>query len=213
MTVSARGKATATLSVIPRTRVSVILDRSGSMEDMREEVIGGFNALVEEQAKLEGELSWSMVQFDHIGSVSLERTFTDVPTEQVPKLSQENYVPRGGTPLLDAVGTELARLGETSERTLVVIITDGQENSSTEYSLEAIKSMIKRREDLGWQFIFLGANQDAFDARMDLGMARGQSVTYDSGTVNVAYAAVSNTLTGYRQTGQSISGHEDVTET
>lgn len=210
--VTAKGKATATLSVTPKTRVSVILDRSGSMQTMQDEVIGGFNALVQEQGKQEGVLTWSMVQFDHTGQVNLERTFTDTPTDQVPELTKLNFQPRGSTPLLDAVGTELARLGETSGPTIVVIITDGYENASSEYDLDRIKEMITQREALGWQFIFLGANQDAFDSRNSMGMVRGQSVTYDADTVSMAYLSVSDTMSGYRTSGQSSEGHKDVTK-
>lgn len=207
---SAKGKASGELTVLAKTRVSVILDRSGSMETMREDVIGGFNNLVEEQAETEGEMSWTMLQFDSTG---LEHTFKDTPTDKVPKLTRNNFRPRGMTPLLDAVGNELARLGEGFEPTIVVIITDGLENASSEYSLETVKSMIEAREALGWQFIFLGANQDAFASSYGYGMSRGSSVTYDQDSVAMAYNSVSTTMSTYRETGDSVSLHEDVTKT
>jgi hypothetical protein len=221
MQAGGKGKASGTLTVeegksptesTSPTRVTVILDRSGSMHDMRTEVIKGFNALLDEQRKIPGKTRWSMVQFDHVSSLNLERPFTDLPGKQVPYLSEDTYEPRGSTPLLDAVGTELARLGETADPTIVAIITDGYENASKEYDLAQIRDMIKAREELGWQFIFLGANQDAFDSRMHYGMARGQSVTYDGNTVNVAYASVSDTMSNYRQTRKVDTSHEDLTE-
>lgn len=216
MTAKAAGKATGTLSVIsvipPTTRVSVILDRSGSMASMRDEVIGGFNGLVEEQAKEGNPLSWSMIQFDHYnGDVSLERTFTDVFTADVLKLSRDNFIPRGTTPLLDAVGAELARLGEGDDKTIVVIITDGFENASREYDLDQIRKMIEVRTDLGWQFIFLAANQDAFASRSAMGMTVGTSATFNQATVGRAYGAAGQSMSMYSMTGDQASAHTDFT--
>lgn len=216
MTVGGKTKMTGTLTVEEgsptTTRVSVILDRSGSMGDMRTEVISGFNALLDEQRKVPGKTRWSMVQFDFVNEVKLERTFTDVKGKDVPYLTEATFEPRGSTPLLDAVGTELARLGESPDPTIVVIITDGYENASHEYELDQIKKMVSVREDLGWQFIFLGANQDAFDSRKKYGMMNAQSVTFDPGTTQVAYASVGQTMTDYRTTGTRSVGHEDVTD-
>ncbi len=168
------------------SEIICIIDRSGSMEAIRSDAIGGFNSFISEQKKEEGQANVTLVLFDdHYDVVAAA-----IPIEQVVPLNDSTFVPRGSTALFDAIGKTLdqvgARLASTpeSERpgaVIVAILTDGQENSSRAYSREKISSMIKQqREVYSWQFVFLAANQDA--------VASAQSISIDAADA-VAFAA------------------------
>src|SRR5208283_1990055 len=147
------------------TDITLVIDRSGSMEEIREDAEGGVNAFIREQAKQPGEALLTLVQFD----TEYDFIHKGVPVKQVPAYE---LVPRGNTALLDAVGRainetgeRLAKMAESDRPGLVifVITTDGQENSSKEFSKAQIKEMVERQQSqYKWQFTFLGANQDAF---------------------------------------------------
>jgi hypothetical protein len=149
------------------TEVAVVLDRSGSMEAIRSDAIGGFNAFLASQRKDEGELRLTLVLFNH----NVETVHARVPIAEVPPLDEATYVPAGMTALLDAVGRTVDELGERlaatpeSERpaqVIVAILTDGLENSSCDYTPARIRQRIRRqRERYGWEFLFLAAGQDA----------------------------------------------------
>lgn len=149
--------------------VVAILDRSGSMNSMREDAIGGFNAFLREQQELPGEADFTLVQFDHEYDVVHARR----ALREVKPLTSETYVPRGNTALLDAIGRTLAQqrmaLGD-SARVVVVVLTDGRENASREYTREAVRAAIEQCERNGWRFVFLAANQDAFASAGAMGM-------------------------------------------
>ncbi len=147
------------------TDVTLVVDRSGSMQAIREDAEGGVNYLVQEQAKEPGEVLLTLVQFD----TEYEFVHRGVPIQQVPLYS---LVPRGSTALLDAVGRAInetgQRLAKMAERdrpglVLFVVMTDGQENSSREFTLAQVREMIQRQQSqYQWHFTFLSANQDAF---------------------------------------------------
>ena len=148
------------------TDITVVMDRSGSMQSRRTDAEGGLNAFIEKQKTEPGEAVFTLVQFDNV----YEFVHTAVPIKSVPPYT---LVPRGGsTALLDAVGRainetvhRLAKMNEADRPGLVifVIITDGEENSSKEFKKAQIKAMIQHQTAVyGWQFTFLGANQDAF---------------------------------------------------
>ena len=147
------------------TDITLVIDRSGSMEAIREDAEGGVNAFVREQAKHPGEALLTLVQFD----TEYDFIHKGIPVKQVPAYK---LVPRGSTALLDAVGRainetgeRLANMAEPDRPGLVifVIVTDGEENSSHEFSKARIKQMIDQQQTkYSWQFTFLGANQDAF---------------------------------------------------
>ena len=147
------------------TDITLIVDRSGSMQEVREDAEGGVNAFIAQQAKEPGEALLTLVQFD----TEYEFLHKGAPIEDVPKF---NLVPRGMTALLDAVGRamnetgeRLAKMAEADRPGLVifVVMTDGQENSSREFSKPQIKKLIERQQnEFNWHFTFLGANQDAF---------------------------------------------------
>lgn len=197
------------------TQISIVLDRSGSMSSVREATISGFNEFVEGQKNGAGEANVSLVQFD--SENPYEVLYQSKPVKEVPKLTLEQYVPRGGTPLHDAIGRTIDGLGTTlgkqkeSERpgkVVIVILTDGLENASHEYTSARIAEMIKhQREVYKWEFIFLGANQDAILTGERLNIPAMNSVSYAhtaGGTRSVAASTSSNVM-GYRISGQSSS--------
>jgi len=196
------------------TELVFILDRSGSMESMSKEAIGGFNAFLEEQKKVEGDANLTLVLFDN--EYLLIHNGKNV--KECECLDDKTYVPRGTTALLDAIGRTIddvgRRLAATPEaerpgKVLVAIMTDGQENASKDYKKAKINEMISHQTGkYAWQFLFLAANQDAMAEGMSLGIARDFSMTYDShqiGATKSAFASVACSATAYRSTGK-ISG-------
>ena len=185
------------------TNLIVILDRSGSMVSIETDIEGGFNQFMLEQSELDGECYVTLVQFD---SVSIDTVFSDVQVDQVPPLELK---PRGMTPLLDAIGRTVAEFDERFEadktdRVMVVIITDGQENWSTEYTLDRIKRIIELHEKDGWKFVYLGANVDAFAEAGSMGIAQNASMGYiaDDAGVKAMYSAASAAVSDYRLGGK-----------
>jgi len=166
------------------TDVTVVLDRSGSMESIREDMEGGFASFVEKQQALPGSCLMTMVQFD---GGATEVRYAGRPIAEVGPLGLE---PRGMTPLLDATafsirttGKRLAALAESERpgQVLVLIITDGQENASTEITPEALRQMIEHQRDTyKWEFIYLGANVDAFAEGGRIGIPATHNVNFDA---------------------------------
>lgn len=151
-----------------KTAVAIILDSSGSMTAKKNDVIGGFNTFLEEQKKLEGEMTLSLHRFSDDYTTVHDR----VPLTTFPLLTSENYITSGSTALLDAVGKTIDDLGqklstlpelERPDRVLVVIITDGEENASKEYAAQRVREMVKHQEEAyAWKFIYIGAGVDSF---------------------------------------------------
>jgi Mg-chelatase subunit ChlD len=168
------------------TQITIILDRSGSMSVVRDATVAGFNEFVNGQKNVPGEAHVSLIQFDTENAYEL--LFDRKPLAQVPQLTVEMYVPRGGTPLHDAVGRGIddlgAKLAATPEadrpgKVVFVIMTDGLENSSREYTAPRIAEMIQhQRERYKWEFVFLGANQDAILTGERLNIPMASSVTF-----------------------------------
>ncbi len=190
------------------THVAVLIDRSGSMQSIKSDVIGGFNQLVEDQKKVPGELTLSLIQFDENMGLQYDTLNDFSPINEAILLDESNYVPRGMTPLNDSLarlinetGAKLASMDESErpEKVLIVSITDGLENKSREHTKSSLKELISRQEGLyKWQFLYIGANQDAFSE----GNARGISANYKF-DANAAGAkkmnkVMSSTLTSYR---------------
>lgn len=168
------------------THISLLLDRSGSMAAVADDTIGGFNQFIVEQQKQPGICTFTLVQFD---SVDPQEVLHEMrPMHEVPPLTRRNFQPRGSTPLLDAMGQLIDRTGarlaalaepDRPTRVIVVILTDGMENSSQRYSRRQVFEMIQHQQDVyGWQFIFLGANQDAIAEARTLGIGREKALTY-----------------------------------
>ena len=176
-----------------KTEIVVVMDRSGSMESCKTDAEGGLNRFVEEQRKVDGEVSFSLVQFD----TDYEFVYNGAHLSDVKEIKLN---PRGWTALLDAVGKainetgeRLATMDEDDRPGLVVfvIVTDGQENSSKEFSKSQIREMIERQQnEWNWKFTFLGADQDAFAEAGGLGIcAKGTSNYAKSKTFHALSAA------------------------
>jgi len=159
------------------THISIILDRTGSMEEIREDTIGGFNAFLKEQQALPDEATFSLIQFDSQDPYEVIHHFEKI--NNVPRLTSETYVPRASTPLLDAIGKGVNDLESALDKmkpakrpanVVMVIITDGQENSSREFGKNQIVKMIKAKQGKGWQFVYLSADLDSINDAMEYGM-------------------------------------------
>ena len=171
------GTAEEVVTTAP-VNLSVVLDRSGSMQQIAEDMIGGFQHFIEEQKQTEGDVRISLVQFD---SQDPFEVLIDGQDLRAARPDARKYQPRAMTPLLDAVGRMIARidadiaerveLNRPEEDQVVLVITDGLENASVEYSLAAIKGLIAARKEAGWTFVFLGADQDSFLEGGRLGFA------------------------------------------
>lgn len=179
--------------------IVVIADRSGSMGSIREEAIGGYNAFLQDQQALDGEANLTLVLFDDQYEVPVK----SVAIKDVPPLTTETFVPRGFTAMNDAIGKALTDLeAKNPDRAIIVIITDGAENASKEYTAGQVKDKIKAAEDKGWQVQFLAANIDAFQAGGALGISAHTTLSFtaDAVGINTAYAQVSNATRSYRST-------------
>lgn len=188
-----------------KTEILVIMDKSGSMWNTAKDARGGFNSFLTEQRKVEGTCRMSLTQFDTSFNVCYEGT----PIVEVEELTEKTYKPGGGTALLDAVGNtinaavqriEKLDKSERPDKVFVVIITDGEENSSEEHTLETIKKMIDEQKEEGWEFIFIGANIDAFAAGHSFGVGAASTLQYDATSkgTKAAYASLSGGLTRAR---------------
>jgi len=179
-----------------RALIAVLLDRSGSMESIKSDTEGGFNALIADQRNGPLDVAVTLAQFD----TEYEVVYANRPLHDVPQLELQ---PRGMTALYDSVGklitdvgAELAALPDDQRpgRVTVVVLTDGHENSSQEWTHEAVGKAIARQErDYAWDFVFLGANMDAVAVGQQMGFAADKSMTYaaDSDAVGSAWAATS----------------------
>ena len=167
-----------TIHSTPRnTHFCVLLDRSGSMEAIRTDVVGGFNAFLAEQASAGDDARMTLVQFD--GQDPNEVIVDHKRLGRVSSLTLGTFVPRGNTPLLDATAEIIdraarrerrrARAGKPAEEIVVVTITDGQENASRRWTRDAVKNLISQKEREGWTFVFLSADLNAYDDAAALG--------------------------------------------
>lgn len=189
------------------TEIVFILDRSGSMSGLEADTIGGFNSLIAKQKKEEGEAYISTVLFDDECEVLYDR----VRLDKIKPMTDEDYYVRGCTALLDAVGNAIHHIGnvhkyareeDRPEKTLFVITTDGQENSSRRYSYSKVKSMVERQKKrYGWEFLFLGANIDAAAEAGRFGIAPDRAVKYhsDKRGTEVNYNALSKAVSSVRR--------------
>jgi uncharacterized protein YegL len=193
--------------------LTLVLDRSGSMEKIRGDVIGGINQLVADQQAEPGNCKFTMVTFDTQGYDYVHMA-TDMA--QVLPLTEADFVPRSGTNLYDAIGraiTELdVRVGaiKTPEIQLFAIFTDGEENSSRNYSREQVFTMIEEHQAKGWTFTYLGANQNAYEEAAAMGIRRGSTQAYagDGAGAQAVYASFSSNVSGMRANtagGQSVA--------
>ena len=189
-----------------RTEIAVILDRSGSMQTIRTDAIGGFNSFLEVQKAVPGEAKFSLVLFDNHYETPILRK----DLKAVEPLTDKTFAPRGSTALYDAIGRTVNTLGaelanlpdaERPSKVIVAILTDGMENASREFNQAQIAEMVKHQEEkYSWEFIYLGANQDAFAVSGALGMRAENTANFSADSIGTrsAYETVSRLTTSYR---------------
>ena len=185
--------------------VCFLLDRSGSMSGLEEDVVGGFNSFLNTQKNSEGSCSMTVVQFD--GGDPFEILRDADPVETITELKVSDYTPRGMTPLLDALGQtiehadrQLASIpGEVDQ--IIAVFTDGLENASRRWTHQALFQVIEERKKAGWTFVFLGANQDSYETGSQLGLDDGsiQNFRGDKQGMRAAMSSFDRSLDEYRR--------------
>ncbi|AIW02600.1 hypothetical protein SEA_EVY_98 [Streptomyces phage Evy] len=151
--------------------IVLIVDRSGSMARIQMEAEGAINQFLKDQKEIEGEAFVTFVQFDN----KYEQKFEKVSLANAPRVEIE---PRGMTALLDAIGRTVVGYVPRTEKTIYVIMTDGLENASQEWTNEAVKNLIAEEKQHGSEFVYLGANQDAIEVGAKMGIPMGSSLTF-----------------------------------
>ncbi len=184
------------------TEMVFILDRSGSMAGLESDTIGGFNAMIDRQKKVEGEALVSTVLFSSESCVVHDR----VDIRKIEPLTDREYQVGGCTALIDAIGCAIHHIGnvhkyareeDRPEHTIFVITTDGMENASRRYTSGEVKAMVERQKSrYGWEFLFLGANIDAVETAGRFGIGADRSVTFlnDREGVALNYATVGSAI-------------------
>ena len=193
------------------TELVMILDRSGSMGGLESDTIGGCNSMMQKQREAEGEVLVSTVLFDDRIDVLYDR----VPLDKVPQMTDKEYYVRGCTALLDAVGRAIHHIGnvhkyireeDRPEKTIFVIITDGLENASREYTYDRVKQMVEQQKEKGWEFFFLGANIDAIKTAGRFGIGADRAANYNSDHVGTKlnYTVLAETVCEMRASAAPI---------
>ena len=186
------------------THIVVLLDRSGSMETIAADVVGGYNTFIKEQREAGADATVTLVQFD--SEDSQEVVYDRLPIAEIPKLTSKTFIPRGSTPLFDATGKLVARIREqrandarpTNEQPDVVFvtITDGEENESSEFSLPQLQQLIANCEKEGWTFVYLSAGIDAYGDAGDLGVNSGRARAFraNKGGADAMFSNLSSSM-------------------
>jgi hypothetical protein len=184
MAKKAKVKPTPSSSTTP-TLVTFLLDRSSSMTHCRDSTIEAFNGYVD-GLRDTPQIDFTLVEFDtHLDAMDLNKVCVAIPIKDAPKLTRENYVPRGSTPLIEAAYTvikavETSLLDKPADTKVVICIqTDGEENSSKSYNWEMLAALVKEKQDLGWQFNFMGAGIDAYQQGTRMGIQAAATMSYD----------------------------------
>lgn len=174
------------------TELVFILDESGSMHDLVEDTIGGFNSMIEKQKAVEGECLVSVVLFNQEQRVIHDR----VALQDIPGMTTKEYHPGGSTALLDAIGGAIHHMGnvhkyaredDRPEHTLFIITTDGMENASCRYGAARVRSMVERQKSrFKWEFLFLGANIDAVETTRRYGIDESRALRYHNDPDGIA---------------------------
>jgi len=202
------------------TDITVLIDQSGSMNERVSEVIGGFNSFLKTHKKASGDANISLILFDSVNPQ--EVVYSAKPVRQAPNLTADTFRPRGGTPLYDAFGLAITATGqrlaalpesERPSRVIFVVITDGFENMSREYSASMVKSVVKHQtEKYSWDFIFLGADMDAMAQGAQIGIVAGSTVPLTSNNFVRAFNLTAAKTAAYRSTNNKADLGYTVTE-
>lgn len=184
-----------------RTLIGILVDRSGSMESMKQDMTGGIAAFIEAQKSVPGDCDVTLAQFD----THYEIVYAPTPIATAPSYQ---LVPRGGTALLDGIGRFVTEIGASLARrredrrpgkVLIVIVTDGDENSSQRWTRQSVHDLVvHQQEAYRWEFVFLGANIDSFTVAESFGIARNSTIDFVGASAGPAMASVSNYVTTTR---------------
>lgn len=187
--------------------INVIIDRSGSMDKLTKDTIGGFNTFLMEQKAAPGEAIFTLAMFSDYYSLMHDCA----SLSEVQPLNETTYKASGGTALLDAIGRTINATGlklaamkeeDRPSKVIFLIMTDGDENSSEQFAHAKIMEMINHQRDkYSWEFVFIGANQDAIKTGNSLGVQSTHSYNYvaSAGGTKSAYASMSKGVSGYRR--------------
>jgi hypothetical protein len=198
------------------TAIALIVDRSGSMNNVVDDTIGGVNSFIDQQRKVEGKCSVTLVQFDDV--IETIHDFIDI--EDVPQLTSDVYYPRNMTALYDGIGVTANKLGqklaempedERPAKVIVAVITDGMENASNEFNRESIKKMIEEQESkYGWDFNFISADLESYNDAVHLGFAPGKTAMYSKASTSGTFDAISDKMGRVRGMVANDASAEDV---
>lgn len=182
------------------TLIEFLLDETGSMGHVRKATIDSFNEYVNSQRTQPGDCFLTLTKFDDRG---IRTQYLDAAISTVQDLNEATYNPTGMTNLYDAIGTRIKALEARTSKDdgkakLMVIMTDGQDNMSREYTPSMLTQLIKAKEAEGWTFVFLGANQDAWQVGQTFGMTKGNTMTYDTNNMHDTMTTLSAATSSYR---------------
>jgi len=184
--------------------IVIILDESGSMDTIRDSTISAINEFIDSQRKQEGKTWVTLTKFD----TEYQTLYEYTPIDKVAPLDKSTYKPDGCTALHDAIGTTINKLRYNTTKTMVVVMTDGQENSSREYTLYTIKSLIDEMKTKSWDFVFMGANIDSYAIGGSYGIPTTINWTYSSSGVAAAACGIGTYATTLRNTDTSMSSSD-----
>lgn len=169
-------------------RAYIVLDETGSMGFIEEQTITGYNEYMQTLKEKTENVLVTLVKFNACKGVRVE--YSAKMLGDVPELTKEGYKPYCGTPLYDAIGETIRKAEEeatVNDKTLIIVQTDGYENASKEYTIDAIKKLIADKEEEGWTFAFIGADQNAWGAGKGMGFAKGNVMSHDSRKIGGAF--------------------------
>ena len=205
------------------TEMVFIIDKSGSMSGLESDTIGGFNSNIKQQRETGENVLVTAVLFD----TTFKTLYDRVNISEIENMTTKDYCPGGGTALCDAVGDTINRIkyaqqylkkDERPDKTMFVIITDGQENSSREFSSSKVKELItEQKQKHDWEFLFLGANMDAVETANTYGIDADKAVTYMSDVIGTttAWSALASITSGFAKVGKkamSMNWKKDIEE-
>lgn len=184
-----------------KTELIIILDMSGSMYPLTDDTVQGYNSLIDQQKKMDGEVNVTLVLFNDEYKKVLDR----VPLQEVKELTKEDYVANSTTALYDAIGKTITEFPnvEDGAKVMMSITTDGQENSSKEFNRKTVKTMLEDKQKLGWDVLFIGANIDAAEAAVEIGIPIKRAAQYlaDGEGTAAVYKAMSASVSMLRKKG------------
>lgn len=186
-----------------RTELVFILDKSGSMSGLETDSIGGYNSMLAQQRALTDDCLITTVLFDNECLLLHDR----LKLTKVKDMTHKDYLVGGSTALLDAIGQTIQHMSQVKDarNVLFVIITDGQENASRQFTVQTVKRLLEQQKEAkGWEFIFLGANIDAVETASRMGISPDHAADFlsDSEGTQLNYQVIADTITTYRTSGK-----------